>query len=100
MHAQCNVMKIEGICFKWNAKATFTILAQSFILHKICAIHLLFEDLVKVSDNLIEKAQALDALVVRLKLNVELGEVGDRGEDDAATVALLVVELLDRIWPS
>ena len=73
------------------------ILAQSFILHKICAIHLLFEDLVKVSDNLIEKAQALDALVVGLKLNVELGEVGDRGEDDAATVALLVVELLDRI---
>ena len=70
-------------------------MAQSFILHKICAINLLFEDLVKVSDNLIEKAQALDALVVRLKLNVELREVGDRGEDDAATVALLVVQLLE-----
>ena len=60
--------------------------------------HLLFEDLVKVGDNLIEKAQALNALIVGLKLDVELGEVGDGGEDDAPAVALLVVQLLHQVW--
>ena len=60
----------------------------------IYLFHLLFEDLVKVGDNLIEKAQALNALIVGLKLDVELGEVGDGGEDDAPAVALLVVQLL------
>ena len=59
-------------------------------------LHLLFQDLIKVSNNLIEKAQALHALIVGLKLNVELGEVGDGGEDDAAAVTLLVVKFLPR----
>ena len=61
-------------------------------------LHLLFEDLIKVSNNLIEKAQALDTLIVGLKLDVELGEVGDGGEDDAPAVALLVVQLLRQVW--
>ena len=64
----------------------------------IYLFHLLFEDLVKVGDNLIEKAQALNALIVGLKLDVELGEVGDGGEDDAPAVALLVVQLLRQVW--
>ena len=64
----------------------------------IYLLHLLFEDLVKVGDNLIEKAQALNALIVGLKLDVELGEVGDGGEDDAPAVALLVVQLLRQVW--
>merc|ERR1719237_844225 len=55
---------------------------------------LLFENFVEVSNNLIEKAQALNALIVGLKLNVELREVGDGGEDDAPAVALLVVQLI------
>ena len=38
------------------------------------------------------------ALIVGLKLNVELREVGDGGEDDAPAVALLVVQLLRQVW--
>ena len=66
-------------------------------------IHLLFKNLVEVGDNLVEQPQALDPLVVGLELDVELREVGNRGEDDAATVTLLVVQLLVSMeynaWP-
>ena len=57
-------------------------------------IHLLLKNLVEVGNNLVEQPQALDPLVVGLELDVEFGEVGNRGEDDAATVTLLVVQLL------
>ena len=57
-------------------------------------VHLLFKNLVEVRNNLVEQPQALDPLVVGLELDVELREVGNRGEDDAATVTLLVVQLL------
>ena len=57
-------------------------------------IHLLLKNLVEVRNNLVEQPQALDPLVVGLELDVEFGEVGNRGEDDAATVTLLVVQLL------
>ena len=51
----------------------------------------LLQDLVKVGDDLVEEAQALHTLIVGLQLHVELGEVGDGGEYNAAAVALLVV---------
>ena len=57
-------------------------------------IHLLLKNLVEVRNNLVEQPQALDPLVVGLEFDVELGEIGNRGEDDAATVTLLVVQLL------
>ena len=57
-------------------------------------VHLLLQNLVEVGNNLVEQPQALDPLVVGLELDVEFGEVGNRGEDDAATVTLLVVQLL------
>ena len=60
----------------------------------IVNIHLLLKNLVEVRNNLVEQPQALDPLVVGLEFDVELGEIGNRGEDDAATVTLLVVQLL------
>ena len=65
-----------------------------FILATIVNIHLLLKNLVEVRNNLVEQPQALDPLVVGLEFDVELGEIGNRGEDDAATVTLLVVQLL------
>ena len=65
-----------------------------FILATTVNIHLLLKNLVEVRNNLVEQPQALDPLVVGLEFDVELGEVGNRGEDDAATVTLLVVQLL------
>ena len=58
---------------------------------------LLLQDFVKVRNDLIEEAEALHPLVVGLQLHVELGEVRDGGEDDATTVTLLVVQLLNTI---
>ena len=65
-----------------------------FILATTVNIHLLLKNLVEVRNNLVEQPQALDPLVVGLEFDVELGEIGNRGEDDAATVTLLVVQLL------
>ncbi len=54
----------------------------------------LLQDLVKICDDFIEKAETLHALVIGLQLHVELREVGDGGEYDASAVTLLMVQLL------
>ena len=54
----------------------------------------LLQDFVEVCDDLVEETQTLNPLVVGLQLHVELGKVGDGGEDYAPAVALLVVQLL------
>ena len=74
----------------WKRKITLSFWQQQWILN----IHLLLKNLVEVRNNLVEQPQALDPLVVGLEFDVELGEIGNRGEDDAATVTLLVVQLL------
>ena len=74
----------------WQRKITLSFWQQQWILN----IHLLLKNLVEVRNNLVEQPQALDPLVVGLEFDVELGEIGNRGEDDAATVTLLVVQLL------
>jgi hypothetical protein len=51
-------------------------------------------DLVKIGDYFVEKPETLDPLVVEVKLDVELVEVGDAGEDDAHTGVGLTVEVL------
>ena len=51
-------------------------------------------DLIKVGDDFIEDSQALDALVVGVQLHVELGEVGDGGEENGRPAVLLTVQLL------
>ena len=43
---------------------------------------LLTEKFVEVSDDLVEEAEALDALVVAVKFDVELVEVGNRRKQD------------------
>lgn len=54
----------------------------------------LAEQLVEVGDNLVEQTQTLDAFVVALQLDVELGEIWDAGKQDADRVALLVIQIL------
>ena len=54
------------------------------------------KNFVKIGDDLVEESETLDALVVGLELDVELGKVGDRREQDAHAVTLLVVELLKK----
>ena len=54
------------------------------------------KNFVKISDDLVEESETLDALVVGLELDVELRKVGDRREQDAHAVTLLVVELLKK----
>lgn len=49
---------------------------------------------VKVGDDLVEEAQALDAPVVDALLSVEVGEIGQGGEHDADLVVGLAVKLL------
>ena len=51
-------------------------------------------DLVKVSDDLVEKPQTLDALVITLQLHVEFGKVRDRRKHHAHILTALVVQLL------
>lgn len=51
-------------------------------------------DLIKVGDDFIEHSQALDPLVVGVQFHVELGEVGDGGEEDGRPAVLLAVQLL------
>ena len=43
---------------------------------------MLTEKFVEVSDDLVEQAEALDALVVAVKFDVELVEVGNRRKQD------------------
>ena len=78
----------------FNARERLKKKNHAFILSTTVNIHLLLKNLVEVGDNLVEQPQALDPLVVGLELDVEFREVGNRGEDDAATVTLLVVQLL------
>lgn len=56
---------------------------------------LLAEQLIEVGDNLVQQSQALHALVVALQFHVELGEVGNAGEQNAHRIALLVVKILE-----
>lgn len=51
-------------------------------------------DLIEVCNDLVEKSQALGALVVDVELHVELVEVGDRRKDDAYAAVALVVQVL------
>lgn len=51
-------------------------------------------DLVKVSDDLVQEAQALHPHVVAIQLDVEVIEVGDGGKHDAHLRVRLVVEVL------
>ena len=78
----------------FNARERLKKKNHAVILATTVNIHLLLKNLVEVRNNLVEQPQALDPLVVGLEFDVELGEVGNRGEDDAATVTLLVVQLL------
>ena len=65
-------------------------------LYLLNAAEIVFlQNLIEISDDLIEKSEALHALVVGLQLHVELGEVGDGGKDDAAAVTLLVIQFLE-----
>ena len=50
--------------------------------------------LVKVTDDLIEQANTLQALLVDIILIVELLVVGDGGEHDAYVVILLRVQII------
>jgi len=50
--------------------------------------------LVEVGDDLVEQPEALHALVVHLRLGVEVGEAGDGGEHHAHGVVVLGVQLL------
>jgi hypothetical protein len=51
-------------------------------------------DLIKISYNLIEKSQALDTLIVAIKLDIKFTEVVDGSEDHANTRVALMIQLL------
>lgn len=53
-----------------------------------------FTHLIKVSDDLIEQPETLDAHVVPVQLNVEVVEVGDGGEQHSNLSVGLVVQVL------
>ena len=55
---------------------------------------ILAENFIKVGYDLVQQAQTLDALVIGLEFHVKLRKVGNRGEHNAHTFALLVIQLL------
>jgi len=55
----------------------------------------IFIHLIKVSDDLIEQPEALDAHVVPVQLDVEVVEVGDGGEQHSNLSVGLVVQVLE-----
>lgn len=54
-----------------------------------------FTHLIKVSDDLIEQPETLDAHVVPVQLDVEVVEVGDGGEQHSDLSVGLVVQVLE-----
>ena len=55
---------------------------------------LLFQDLIKVSNDLIQQPQTLNTFVIGLELNVKFAEVGNGSKNDADAGALLVIQVL------
>lgn len=53
-----------------------------------------FSDLVKISDDFVEKTETFHSLVIPLQLNVKLSEVCDRCKHHAHILTPLVVQLL------
>lgn len=54
----------------------------------------MFTHLIKISDNLIKQPKTLHALIIAVKLHVELVIIGDRGEDHAHALIRLMVQVL------
>lgn len=54
----------------------------------------LFTHLIKISDDFIKQPETLHALIVAVKLHVELVVIGDRGEDHAHALIRLMVQVL------
>lgn len=75
----CDIIYFGSVCWTKNIHLPETLFAHQFV---------------KVSDNLVEQAQTFDALVVGLQLDIKLGKIWYRGEHDACTFALFVVEFL------
>ena len=57
---------------------------------------ILFENFIKICDDLIEQAETFHALIVRLKLNIKLWEVWNGRKYDAAAVALFMIQFLEQ----
>lgn len=50
--------------------------------------------LIKVSNNLIQKSEALHSHVVPIQLNVEVIEIWDRGKQDTHLCVRLIIQIL------
>ena len=57
-------------------------------------IGLLIQDLVEVSDDLVQQSQALHSLIVAVQFDVEFVEVGNRGKHDTHFGVGLVIQIL------
>lgn len=53
-----------------------------------------FAHLVKISNDLVKQPETLHALIVAVKLHVELVVIGDGGEDHAYALVRLMVQVL------